>query len=363
VNPLRAFAAKNNWLFSKVPMAFGYCYLGLLVAPGEVGNKAALHLATMLFVFLGSGLFVRYFNDFCDIDQDRKAGKQNIARGDHSAIRWLKLSGYTAIIPVALWFSAAPFPLYLLMGVQHLLYLLYSIPPIRLKEKGWSGLVCDAAYGHAVPAAVGFAFGYTAGAKSSPESLWMHIAFAVLSQFALGIINILYHQIEDHPKDKKAGVLTWVALKTPATALKIGFNRYAPLALASLGGFYLYWGINGFPVLALALLLTLFLISAAWFSNTANPPARHSPRLLALNELTEIWAPLYTITALVFQDHRFIYLLLLHTFMFYRIIFPFVFYYFRRLGSGLQWLSGQLVYFYYHKLLVLYARLKKRFFS
>ncbi len=344
-------------------MAFGYCYLGLLVAPGEVENKAALHLATMLFVFLGSGLFVRYFNDFCDINQDRKAGKHNIARDDRPAIRWLKLSGYTAAIPVALWLSAAPFPLYLLMGVQHLLYLLYSIPPVRLKEKGWPGLVCDAAYGHAVPAAVGFAFGYTAGAESSSESLWKYIVFAALSQFALGIINIIYHQIKDYPKDKKAGVHTWVVHVTPARALKMGINRYAPLALASLGGYYLYWGINGHPVLALALLSILFLSSAIWFRNTGNPPARQSPGLFALNELTEVWAPLYTVIALVFQDHRFFYLLLLHTLMFYRIIFPFVFYYVRRLGSGLQWLNGRLVYFYYHKLLVLYARLKKRFFS
>lgn len=344
-------------------MAFGYCYLGLLVAPGEMESRAAVHLATMLFVFLGSGLFVRYFNDFCDIEQDQKAGKHNIARGDHPVIRWLKLTGYTAVIPVALWLCAAPFPLYLLMGVQHLLYLLYSTPPVRLKEKGWQGLVCDATYGHAVPAAVGFAFGYTAGAESSPESLWKYIAFAALSQYALGIINIIYHQIEDHPKDKEAGVLTWVVLETPATALRIVFNRYTPLALASLAGFYLYWGINGHPVLALALLLTLFLNSATWFRNAGNAPVRQSPDLLALNELTEVWAPLYTIMALVFQEHRFIYLLLLHTFIFYRVVSPFVFHYARRLGSGLQWLNGQLVYFYYHKLLVLYARLKKRFFS
>lgn len=344
-------------------MGFGYCYLGLLMAPQAGWAVALIHTAAMLFAFLGSGLFVRYFNDFCDQEQDRRAGKYNIAQADTLVVQGLKLAGYSALIVIVLWLLSAPAILYILMGLQHVLYLIYSLPPIRLKERGWAGLICDAGYGHVVPAAVGFAFGYTAGTET-PDYLGWYVALAALSQLAPGINNIIYHQLEDYKADKSAGVQTWVVRTGPSNALKLSFRWFAPLSLVSQGGYYLFLGLNGQVVLSAGLIGTLLMFTLP--RTQALSRRTHSPKaqkLIATNELTEIWAPLYFLLGLVIQSTGHIALLLLHILGFRSVILPRAWQYLRWLRDRWKWLQGCMVYFYYHKLLILYARLKKYFFS
>lgn len=345
-------------------MAFGYCYLGLIATPQPDALPLVVHFVAMLFSFLGSGLFVRYFNDFCDIDQDRRAGKDNIAEADPPFLRTFKLAGYSAIIPLTLWIAGVPAILFFLMGLQHLLYIIYSLPPIRLKERGWAGVLCDAAYGHAVPAAAGFAFGYTAGAAGSPDHLWAYVAIAGLSQFALGVSNIIYHQLEDHTEDKQAGVQTWVVTTGPDSARAIATNYFIPLSFLALGGYYLLWGVNGLSLLSvlLVVLLLLFAVYTRQLS-LSQVQNRKKQALIAANEMTEVWAPVIILIALLLQDQKYFWLFLFHTLGFRKIILPYFLQYIKRLWSGWKWLEGRFVYFYYHKLLIVYARLKKRFLN
>lgn len=345
-------------------MAFGYAYLGLLLLPQPDVAASFFQLGSMLLAFSCSGLFVRYFNDFCDLDQDQRAGKHNIALPDSPSRRRLNLLGYSAAIPLVLWISGAPFILYLLMGLQHLLYLLYSIPPIRLKERNWLGLLCDAAYGHAIPAAAGFAFGYTAGAISLPEHLWLYVAFAGFSQFALGISNIVYHQLEDYPYDRHAGVLTWVVKATPDKALYYGQRFFIPLSYIFLVAYYLLWAVDGLFFLASLIVIPLLLLALRSKKlSLSQSPKEKALALITANEITEIWAPLFILIALIPVHKAYFWLLVIHSIGFWQIISPYALCHTKRIWGGWKWLEGRLIYFYYHKLLIAYARLKNRFFS
>ena len=341
-------------------MALGYCYMGVLTIPTPDWTTVALHLLCMVLVFLCSGLFVRYFTDLCDIEQDRLAGKENLATADSTIIRLAKLIGYSLGIPALLWVFSMPLLLYVLMGVQHILYLIYSLPPVRLKERQFPGALCDALYGHVVPAMVGFAFG-AATAEISTNQVYFYLIIVGFSQIILGINNIIYHQIDDYHKDNKAGVKTWVSVTGTFRSFKLGKRWLLPLSILLLIGYYVLWGWEIHPVLTAGLVALLLFISLPLFrGNWQERFSKEENVLIYPNELTEIWAPIMALMTLVYVDWKFSLLAAIHIIGFRSIILPRAKYYSVLFTDGIRWFQGELVHFYYHKVLTFYAALKKR---
>ena len=156
--------------------------------------------ATLKFIFpaiatiLGIGMFGYFFNDFSDLESDRKANKNNMLEKLNTLSRLLLLVSalILAFVPW-LFLPFDSFNCYLLIG-EFVLLLVYAVPPIRLKEKGFVALVADALYAYAIPFTLAF---HTFNLIYSVKIIWVLYAIIFAWQFSVGLINILIHQIED----------------------------------------------------------------------------------------------------------------------------------------------------------------------
>ena len=99
---------------------------------------------------------------------------------------------------------------------------LYSVPFVRLKERGRLGVIADAAGSHITPTI--FAFALTVAFVACWAGMLV-IGAVLLWATVLGIKGILYHQISDRASDEKAGVATYAATLDFAT-LSSALTRY-----------------------------------------------------------------------------------------------------------------------------------------
>jgi len=145
-------------------------------------------------------------NDFSDISVDRISGKENAASrlsGGQQAIALLiiLLTGLLAFAPNYRNSLATIF-----LVLFYLFSILYSVGPIRLKERDVVGIICVSLAQRVLPLLIIFAvfehFGYDT------------LVFAILS-FLIGIRWILIHQLLDRDKDISAGVGTFAANRAP----------------------------------------------------------------------------------------------------------------------------------------------------
>ncbi|MBA2446741.1 MAG: hypothetical protein H0V51_01810 [Chloroflexi bacterium] len=166
-NLARGVTRWSDWFRSKVPLllvAFSYHALLANLAPVAFAERLA---AIFAFICLGYA-FGYAVNDFADRDVDRLAA---------------------AVAPL-IGLAAA--------GVATL----YSLPPVRFKERGWLGLLVSAAAQRSLPALI--------IAATFDDLGWEAALFACLL-LLIGLRWILVHQILDSPADLEAGVRTYVS--------------------------------------------------------------------------------------------------------------------------------------------------------
>jgi hypothetical protein len=162
---------------------------------------------------LGAAGFGYYCNDVFDIAQDDKVGKSNSASGHAGPIRLLILLalGFLAMMP---WIAFVREALLTAIALSHLLlFVLYSSPPLRLKERGFSGAVVDALYAHVLPSVI-----ILIAFNPKADWQWMVVVTAVaIWQMALGFRSILTHQLSDFSSDRANAVRTY--------AVRLGVQR------------------------------------------------------------------------------------------------------------------------------------------
>lgn len=189
------------WQYKIPPLVAVFLFSKLVSAP--TGTQQVLTEFCLLFLWMISAASFGYFvNDFSDIEEDNIAGKQNLAQTFHYYNRILiffvlgivTLAIQAAINPV----TSIPFGLSFL---QLVLFVLYSVRPVRLKDKFVLGAICDALYAHLLPAVIVF----TSAAKGIEPSTFTNL-LALLSAWQLlqGIRNILLHHISDMKNDSKS---------------------------------------------------------------------------------------------------------------------------------------------------------------
>ena len=202
------------------------------VPPGEgLGRVVALVVCTV-----GLAAYGYVVNDSADVVPDRLAGKPNsMARfprpvrvgiiallGVLGGLPWL-------IVPIDGWALAA------LIGV-YVLPLVYSLPPLRLKERDLLGPLADASNAFVLPALFTVALFVPLGEAAGPAPLM--VVGAVLWALGFGLRAIVLHQIDDADNDRASGTATLV--------LRVGAARARQLMRRVL--FPMQWG--GFVILA-----------------------------------------------------------------------------------------------------------------
>lgn len=201
-NRLYSFCAYNLFLYANFLLLFG---LALNINVKIISTISMQLLPAYLVVGIG-GYFL---NDLFDIKADEVSNKFNITKIINKylllfIILSLGFLGFYLLFTISKQAS-------LVLIVQFLLLLGYSIPHIRLKEKGFLGLIADAIYAHVIPGII-LLYVLQEHVIISP-SLWA--SFIVFLCF-LGLRDISIHQIEDFDKDIQSNTQTYAVknLKT-----------------------------------------------------------------------------------------------------------------------------------------------------
>jgi 4-hydroxybenzoate polyprenyltransferase len=232
---LQELGRTDNWWDSKIPPVLALCYAAALVY--DVPVAALLRcLALIVFVGLCAGSYGHIVNDAFDIEADRKAGKPNqMAR----FAPWQRFA--FCALTLALGFAPAIFFPYsrlslALLVVEYLLPTTYSIPPLRLKERGALGILCDSMGAHAVPCLYAISVMANEAARPAARFAWIAPALAAAGfvwALCLGIKGIVIHEFQDRASDLQAGVSTFATRREFQTMRRPVNRTYA----AELGAF------------------------------------------------------------------------------------------------------------------------------
>jgi 4-hydroxybenzoate polyprenyltransferase len=192
----------SNWWQYKIPPLIAIFIFAAAASAGQ-GNEILLQQFLLLFLWMVSAAsFGYYVNDFSDIEEDNLAGKQNLVQVLEYPKRILAFFALGALTLAIQLLLNPVFSIPFLLSVAHLgFFVLYSVRPVRLKEKFILGAVCDALYAHLLPAVIVF----TTVVKGINQSsvVWL-LLLLCLWQLLQGGRNILLHHISDIGNDQKS---------------------------------------------------------------------------------------------------------------------------------------------------------------
>lgn len=211
-------ARASEWWSYKIPPLLAIAYAFILTS-GLDAATASVRLVAAIVSIVAVAAYGYVVNDCFDVESDRRAGKTNqMARWPV----WRRVALIAAILAVgwapALLVAYRPVAC-LLLAVDFLLPTIYSMPPIRLKERGVLGVFSDAAAAHLVPTLFLASVFLAPPGLLNRETLLLTLAAAVWYSI-VGLRGILNHQIVDREKDLASGVTTMVTAMTQVQALQ-----------------------------------------------------------------------------------------------------------------------------------------------
>jgi 4-hydroxybenzoate polyprenyltransferase len=305
------FVRAKDWWFNKIP--FTSMLLVLLIDRGPLGAPALAAFAAVILCVCAAANYGYALNDLYDVDEDRRAGRSNAApQMGETRVRTIALLSAFALFGLS--FVAAGWAGVGLAFAEIILPLAYSIPPLRLKERGWWGAVADAAAAHVYPAVLAMLaiahFGLPA--PSAPV-----IGCILLWAAAAGLRGILSHQIMTADRDARAGLATLAHGGSPAMLRRIIARGLAPIELASLACLFLlrdqWLALTGLG--AYAAIECLRAIPGPIGSAAA--PASAAPSIPLFDEaFYKAWGPILLTLAAARSDPRFLILLLVYIVLF-----------------------------------------------
>lgn len=305
------FRAKDWWA-SKAALLMGLVYL--YAAWLGIPFLHAVWLSLLSFCTVVGFAATGYLcNDFFDRDKDALAGKYNFVAGKSPALIVLLLAG-SLLLLFGPWLYL-PFTKLsaLLIGLQLLLFLLYSVRPVRLKERGVPGIVTDALYAHTLPALLSY---YTfATAMGKPVQV-LPLTLLLLWQFTTGLRNILIHQYDDVAHDRVAMVSNLVANMPTVTLfavfkLLIGLEVLFSVLFFSVLATGNYWFLLAVGVVLFFLAMVVVIFYNPGFSTFINTRWRYFP-----NPVFEKWLPVVCLVVSAVSYRPFLLLIPMHLLVF-----------------------------------------------
>ena len=187
------------WNHLILPLTF-WVYLSSIDVDDPIGSWLKVVHVLSAFVFLA--VLGYMINDFFDKTADEKVGKSNFFTS--------RPAGFKLIIPMVatvdavLWYLLNPsFMTIGLICIEVFFFIVYSMPPMRLKETA-IGLPIDAAYSRVLPSLIAL----TLWPFWSMLNTWLIIVSGTWL-FVIGLRNIFLHQVDDFENDKYAEVKTF----------------------------------------------------------------------------------------------------------------------------------------------------------
>jgi hypothetical protein len=306
----------GNWWTHKIPPLLLVVYVELIRRHASLGASVA---AVFVLVFCVScvAAYGHVVNDWCDIADDQRAGKPNVMRGVPTWQRaalcvGLVVAGFAVLAP----FSNA-WPARILLAVNYVWPTLYSIPGVRLKERGVLGVLSDAAGSHITPTL--FAFADVSVFVPGPAN-GVDLAVVLVWATALGIKGILYHMIADRANDETAGVATFATTRDVGRlfALLARYNLLLELPVSV----FLTVVVAAFLPLAVVALAAYAALEGAKhalgfeFAVSSDARLRRASVPFANEMFYTLWLPLAAAVQLAFHGVSFAWLPFLHAALF-----------------------------------------------
>ncbi|WP_426610873.1 putative nucleotide-diphospho-sugar transferase [Bradyrhizobium sp. McL0616] len=121
----------------------------------------------------------------------------------------------------------------LLLAMNYLWPTLYSLPVVRLKERGLLGVACDVLGSHVTPTLLALSI-FNVLDNGAPAGHFGFAILAVLWAAALGLKGILHHQVLDRESDLRGGTSTFATGtgSYPIMRFLTGFNLCVELPIS-----------------------------------------------------------------------------------------------------------------------------------
>lgn len=197
----------HKWWTSHYGTMMAFVYVVVAIGPSPPSLPTFLStLGLFTLASLGIGTFGHLLNDVYDVSQDARSGAQNlVARmGPLGRASLFTAALVAGILP---WWRLQTTPaIAALIAGEYVLFMLYSIPPCRLKNRGILGSVADSLYGYVVPNTVAVLLFAQLGGGVPP---WL-VAAIVIWAFFFGLDKIIEHQFVDESRDQLDGMKTFV---------------------------------------------------------------------------------------------------------------------------------------------------------
>lgn len=205
-------ARASEWWEYKLPPMLSMVYATCLVE-GKNLFQMTPRLGVLLCGIIIGAAYVSVINDITDMKQDAACGKPN---------RLSIVPHYLRIgIVLLLLFAGFLFTYFFLDDLLSILlyiacwisFSLYSIPPFRLKKRGFSGVLADACGAHLLPTI----FLLSATCRYFDlEINWFWFCIVGLWSLMYGLRGILWHQFYDREHDLEVGINTYASKKDPS---------------------------------------------------------------------------------------------------------------------------------------------------
>jgi 4-hydroxybenzoate polyprenyltransferase len=208
------------WWFNKVPLSV--TLVVVLLDGRPFSARAFVVLAMVVLTVCAVGNYGYALNDLFDVDEDARLGRANAAAAAGSARMWA-IIGASALCAEIFALTAAGALGAILTLIALCLPLAYSVPPLRIKERRWLGVLADALAAHVYPAML--ALLAVTQWELRPVTPVLAVCVGLWST-AAGLRGILSHQLHTADQDRRVGLRTVVH--------DLGHERLETLMLAAL---------------------------------------------------------------------------------------------------------------------------------
>jgi len=314
MHKLSQIIRSDNWFQSKIPpiLAVGYATILLNEIPSTDAYKSLVAACISIFSVASYGHII---NDIFDIDQDIAVGKHNSMRG---IPRWRQsaISILCICVGVSSFFitSVNVVPK-ILLALNFLLPTIYSIPPFRLKERGFMGVIADALGVHTIP--VLFIICIIAFTQENFVLPYFFIIVVGFWSFFVGLRGIIIHQVADSDNDKATNVSTFAEQRSPKSLRLFVVRCLFPFEVLFL--LLLLWCVVP-QALVVQMVLAIYLLgelckrALGWNLPIFFPAEKGREKYIPLlnNEFYEVWFPFALVLQLTLEHSVFFPLFFFH---------------------------------------------------
>ncbi|HNE50503.1 MAG: UbiA family prenyltransferase [Chitinophagales bacterium] len=322
------------WGNAQYKFSIIFCSLYTVIFYGKTFNSSILwYILISILLSIGIAGIGYALNDLYDYKDDIINKKQNIFLY-FNTFQSILLVTVFAILSIFPWFIL-PFNRYsfILLMIEFLLFLLYALPPIRLKEHGFIGVLTDALYAQVVPCLLAV---YTYSMIVNGVTLHLFILIPFLLWLILsGCRNIIHHQIEDFVNDKNTNTHTFATCYGISTAQKIVLYIIAPIEIIAF--IVLLYHLPHFRFVLCAIYFLFVIIYMIVFYLKSNHTLFYNQKELyqflnqkILNEFYEIHLPVLLLAFFSFYNPFFIWILLLNLLLFVPIYYSYTIGFFKK---------------------------------